>query len=119
MATTAANESWNPASSSVYGFQASRIRPPTSRKCQRSRCRAASHAIDPSAPAIPARQADDPGETEDASRDEDHVLAAHRQEVVEAGGPKRVSELGRQALVLTEHDALEDGVSLARQPRCK
>jgi hypothetical protein len=63
MATTAANESWNPASKSVYGFQASNRNAPTSRNHQRSRSRARSQAIEPSAPAMPARITDGCGPT--------------------------------------------------------
>src|ERR671925_217290 len=55
IAATAANESWKPASSSEYGFQASRIAAPRRRKYQRSLGLAASHASEASAPAMPAR----------------------------------------------------------------
>jgi hypothetical protein len=55
---TAANESWNPASNSVYGFQPSRRAAPTSKACHRSRSRATSQASDPSPAASAARTTD-------------------------------------------------------------
>src|SRR5947208_6068792 len=55
IAVTATNDSWKPASNSVYGFHASNASAPSSRKCQRSAIRAVSHASETSAPAIPAR----------------------------------------------------------------
>ena len=55
MAATAANESWNPGSSRLYGFHASNTAAPTSRKYQRSRGREASQASEARPPATPAR----------------------------------------------------------------
>src|SRR5438445_2774944 len=63
IAATATNESWKPASKSVYGFQASSATAPSNRKCQRSTMRALSQASDASAPAIPARTTDGCGPT--------------------------------------------------------
>ena len=58
IAATAANESWKPGSSRLYGFQPSSKAAPSNRKYQRSRGRDASHASDASAPATPARTTD-------------------------------------------------------------
>ena len=63
IAATATNESWKPASKSVYGFQASSATAPSNRKCQRSTMRALSQASDASPPAIPARITDGCGPT--------------------------------------------------------
>src|SRR6478609_5043823 len=101
MATTAANESWKPASKSVYGFQASRTKAPTRRNHQRSRSRASSHAMEPSAPAMRAdgedvrgdrgqrgelanepRDSGQPGCHQCAAGDERDVLSRDGEEVV-------------------------------------
>ena len=58
IAATAANESWKPGSSRLYGLQASSTSAPSSRNHQRSRSRAQIHASDASAPATPARTTD-------------------------------------------------------------
>ena len=144
IAATAANDNWKPASRSVYGFQASSTNAASSRKCQRSRCRAVSHASEPSAPTTPARTTDgcapdgedvagdageraelpnsrgtpsSGGEHEHADGDEGDVLTRDGEQVVEAGGAEPVSQRFGDGLVVAEHDAREDRAALAGAPR--
>ena len=63
IATTAANDSWNPASNSVYGFQASNTIAAKSSTCHASFDLPSSHAIDTAEPATAARTTDGCGPT--------------------------------------------------------
>jgi len=59
----------------------------------------------------PPRNAQQPGQAQHTSRDEDHVLAADRQQVVEARHAEVRAEAGRQVLVLAEDDSGHDVVA--------
>ena len=58
IAATAANESWNPGSSSDRGVQASSTTAPIAIACQRSLGRESSHATEARQPATAARTTD-------------------------------------------------------------
>ncbi len=134
--STAANESWNPASSTRYGFQASRPAAARSSACHASRCRPKSHASEPRTPTIPARITDGCGptastyapiaaiapasahrrdtpsrnsESERPAGDDGDVRAAHGEQVVE---PAR-------AEALLERVARDPGPRRARCPRAR
>ena len=144
IAATAANESWKPGSSTAVGIHARSTSAPTARKCQRSRGRAVSQASDASAPATPARDHRRlPPNREDVRRDHAHVTSSRAtresrssqpsprtrrgeecdvlpgdgEEVVEARGTEVVVHVGRQPLVLAEHDAEDDARGERRSSR--
>ncbi len=142
--STAANDSWKPGSSAFEGFQARSTIAATSSEYQRSRSRPLSHAMDASDPATPARITDGCGPTastyaaiaastassalsreiptsqanaEHPRRHEHDVRPAHGQQVVEAGGAEPLLQRVREALVLTEHDALDHAAALPTEAR--
>src|SRR5581483_2861603 len=64
--------------------------------------------------AEPSRQAEQPHEQQHAPGDERDVLSGDGEQVIEARGAEALPELVREALVVSEHDALENRASLAR-----
>ena len=141
---TAANESWNPASKSAYGFQPRSTAAPTSSACQRSRSRPASQAREPSPAASAARTTDgwsptasayaatvserrelsdvDPeAEEQDDGRgatpDRGYLQPVDGEAVVEARGPEVCEQALVDAGAAPEDDRLDHVASLALQPR--
>src|SRR5207248_1267517 len=57
-----------------------------------------------------------PRQRERATGDERNVLTRDREQVIEARCAEALSELVRQAAVVTEHDAFEDGGTLTVEP---
>ena len=63
IAATAANDSWKPGSSRLYGFTQSSTASPAAYRCHGSDGRDSSQAADASTPATPARTTDGDGPT--------------------------------------------------------
>ena len=141
IAATAANESWKPGSSSDVGIHAMSTSAPTARKCQRSRRTrgepgerressgdgrprdrrlpadgehvGGDHDERRRARAAPCGSRKQPTEPIDPGGEERDVLARDGEQVIETGGAEVVLHVGRQALVLAEHDAEDDAAANA------
>ena len=145
IAATAANDSWNPASKTRYGFHARSAIAPSSSAYQASRSLPAIHASEASEPAIPARttdgcgahgehvggdprqraeladppvHAEQPGEHEHAPCDQDHVLSRDREQVVEPRSAEVLPQVVGERLVVAEDDPFEDRAPLSRETGC-